>query len=135
MPEFIKKILKAYRVEKMSGKFLDLEGLTYLVSKLNTPVCDKLLSETSKSDWTSVTLSKSMSKYKYLTVAMIFGGAVRDIENIPVPIVKQRNSEQKCIRVSCPTDYGDMSVGIYYVSDTEVKIKTSIVNVELYGMI
>ena len=60
-------------------------------------------------------------QYKYLTVAIIFDGAIVGIENVPMPIVEQRNSEKKCIRVSCPTDYGDMSAYIYYVSDNVLK--------------
>lgn len=135
MPEFIKWILKISGKERAAKKFLDYYGLIYLVEKLKEPVCYKLLTETSKTDWTNVSLSNRLYQYKYLTVAIIFDGAIVGIENVPMPIVEQRNSEKKCIRVSCPTDYGDMSAYIYYVSDNVLKIKTSIVNVELYGSI
>ncbi len=101
----------------------------------NAPsLCDQLLTNRSQTTWSAVTLTKSLTNYKYLTVVITFDGETVGLMNIPVIFLQKKNTRASCIRVSCPADFGEMSACLYYVSSTRVMIQTSSVGIELYGV-
>ncbi len=131
MPEFIKRF---FRTDKAAReKFLNYDGLRYLVQKLTNSVCEQLLSPINIAEWCAVNLRKSLSGYKYATLVLKVEGQVQRIENIPVQLLRQVTSPDYCIHISAPADFGDLSASVYYVSDTKLMVKTSLASMEIYG--
>lgn len=128
MPEFLKRLFR--KEEKaLTKKVLDYSGLQYLIKRITESVCDQLLTATSSKEWSAAYLNKSMAQYKNLVFLLMVQGNIKATATIPVKIVQSG----KVIEMACPVDFGEVSVHIYYYTDTMIRVKTSMASVEIWG--